>query len=88
MKYEKIIGKGITTGKYKGYLFNKAFQKIKFKLNERGAVLYSFFGGTALMGLFPQHYIIDGPFFVYLKNKDSSLPYFMLYIANDEFLVK
>ena len=85
--FDKLSNKKIIGEKLKGYFFDKVIQKVRFKLNEKGARLVSSTNVSVLRGL-PRLYNINGPFFIYLKNKNSALPYFMAYIANDELLVK
>ena len=86
MNYNKMLDK-ITTGKYKEYFIKKVFQKIKFNLNEKGSYLlsYAYIGGYIGDR---QIFIINRPFCIYLKDKTSSKPYFMAYIADDSLLVK
>jgi len=59
---------------------------VSFKLNEKdiffelkNKIIYDYNG----IGL-----VVSRPFFICIKNKNSKLPYFMAYIANDELLVK
>ncbi len=85
--FDKLSNKIIISEKLKGFFFGKVIQKVRFKLNEKGARLVSSTNVSVLRGI-PRCYNINGPFFIYLKNKNSALPYFMAYIANDELLVK
>ncbi|HPG59039.1 MAG TPA: hypothetical protein PKW98_14560 [Candidatus Wallbacteria bacterium] len=86
INYNNMCGE-IKTGKYKKYLIGNAIQKIKFNLNEKGAYLLSYALITYCVGEL-EKFIIDRPFFIYLKDKEKNAPYFMTYIADDTLLVK
>lgn len=84
INYQKLCGK---IKNHDDYTINTVFQKIQFELNEKGVILKSYSLISVSTGM-PISYIIKGPFFIYLKDKNHDLPYFMAYIANDELLVK
>ena len=86
MTYNKISGK-IKTGKYEKYTIYNVGQKIKLNLNEKGAYLLSYATIARYIGE-RKTFIINRPFFIYLKDKGKSAPYFMAYIADDTLLVK
>jgi len=88
--FKKMTNKKIINDTYKGRFIAEFIQKIKFKLNEKGVRIFStgiIYEGMNINDL-PRHFIIKGPFFIYLKDKNADLPYFMAYIANEELLVK
>ncbi len=61
-----------------------AKQQIRFRLDERGAVLKS----EAVMATArTQDLIFDKPFLVMIKRKNAKVPYFALWVANAELLV-
>jgi len=84
---KKVLNKGFTK-----YLLTKAEQGIKFKLNEKGAILKSeakiVMTKAAMIPSIEHDLRVKGPFFLIMKEKASRTPYFMLRVANDELLVK
>ncbi|EKD55881.1 MAG: hypothetical protein ACD_59C00011G0002 [uncultured bacterium] len=87
--YNAINNKKILNVKYKDYAIVSAKQKIRFNLNEKGVYLFSnFMTIFDMAGPKPINFLINEPFFIYLKTKFASYPYFMAYIANDELLKK
>lgn len=68
----------------------KAYQRIKFRLNERGAILKSE-AIILLEGMEtadPRYLVVSEPFLIYLKQKDSPYPYLAMWVGNEELLVK
>ena len=65
---------------------NNAIQVINFNLNRKGVELSS----TAFInvGCKGGHFEFDQPFLIMLKSRHSDVPYFVLWIANDELLSK
>ncbi len=61
-----------------------AVQKVRFKLDETGAVLKSW--AVAIESL-PQPLIFDKPFLLMLQRVGAETPYFALWVANAELLV-
>lgn len=79
--FQEFTGKNI-----KNKIIKNAQQEIYFSLDEAGLSLWAFteiFFETKSTGL---NIVFNGPFILYLKNKNEKLPYFMLYIDNDELL--
>ena len=68
----------------------KAYQRIKFKLDEKGAILKSeaIITAEALTQNFPRQFIVSRPFLIYLRQKDSPYPYFAMWVENGEILSK
>jgi len=68
----------------------KAYQRIRFKLDEKGAVLKSeaiiIFLEELVMA--PRRFIVSKPFLIYLKQKNSPYPYFAMWMENEEILRK
>ncbi len=85
MHYNRMCNK-ILNRKYKELFIQTVFQKIKFNLNEKGVYLISYALIESSVGL-RKGFVIDRPFFIYLKDKTSSKPYFMAYIADDRLLI-
>jgi serine protease inhibitor len=68
----------------------RVYQRIKFKLDEKGAVLKSeaiivYEESRVIMA---RDFIVSKPFLIYLKQKDSSYPYFAIWVGNEEILMK
>ncbi|MEZ7890941.1 MAG: serpin family protein [Candidatus Wallbacteria bacterium] len=89
--YRELMNKKVMNKGFEGYTLTKALQGIKFKLNEKGAVLKS----EAKIVLTRNHsgekgknFIINGPFIIFLKEKSADRPYFMTYVDNAELLIK
>ena len=85
--YDKLKSKLILNKTAEGYQITTSIQGIKFKLNEKGVTLKSFSLIVASTGISKDFYV-NGPFVIYMKEKQADYPYFMAYIANDELLVK
>ena len=68
----------------------KAYQRTKFKLDEKGAVLKSeaiiMVESMSIKG--PRQFIVSRPFLIYLRQKDSPYPYFAMWVDNGEILKK
>ena len=62
-----------------------AIQTIRFRLDERGASIYS--EAIAAGGTPPPPLLFDKPFLIYLKRRSARNPYFAAWIANTELLV-
>lgn len=60
-------------------------QQIRARLDERGFVLRSF--SIIVAGSLGQHLVVNGPFLLMVRYKDSPKPYFAAWIANDKLLV-
>ena len=67
----------------------KAYQRIRFKFNEKGTIVKS----EAAVGVefeeIVTHFLnFDRPFLIYLKQKDAKYPYFAMWIDNSELMLK
>ncbi len=90
--YNELVGVGVAGSKTHGTI-NKAVQNIRFKLDERGAVLKSeaAIGVTAAAPMpkdMPKNMICDGPFMIMMARKESKVPYYAAWISNAELLTK
>lgn len=94
--FDKLVGNvfEVNTDTYK---ILKAWQRTAFKLDETGAEVESEAEFEIVLGCIeqeeeakptPKKMIFDKPFFVMLRRTDASNPYFCLYVANPELLVK
>ncbi|MCX5690469.1 MAG: hypothetical protein NTV94_11920 [Planctomycetota bacterium] len=89
--FAQLTGTQISGAKASGTI-DTAIQNIRFKLDERGAILKS----EAVMGVTsapmirdqPKIMICDGPFLIQMLKKDATTPYFAAWIANPEILTK
>jgi len=99
--YEELLGQHILNdfpaNSDKCYFISKAMQYINFSLNEKGAKLESMAQIDHDRGLRdpipPQDFIVNGPFIIYMTElfedqMGNGKPYFMMYVDNDELLVK
>ena len=84
--FKEIDGKQIKNINFKNYFITKAIQGIKFKLNESGARLESFTIFRMQKSSSISKLEVKGPFTLFLKNKNTVYPYFMIYFGNDELL--
>lgn len=90
VSYDELTGKEIknTDRLYIG----KALQTIKFSMDNKGGKIKS----EAAMDIMkmsmpierPYHYNFDKPFVLFLKETNSSKPYFALWVKNTDYLVK
>jgi len=95
-EYNQFIGRKFLNKEWNdGWFISKAFQKIKFELNESGAILESFalismsIGGNIVdMRKKPKMFIFNKPYLVMLRQRGLKLPYFAVWVGNDELLSK
>ncbi len=73
---------------YLNWLIERAGQNIRFQLDERGAVLKANAQLVCAKCIPPIDCIFDEPFLLMLRHKDSSMPYFAMWVDNAEILVK
>jgi len=69
----------------------KAYQRIKFRLNEKGAILKSeaiIIAYEEIEVIEPRYLVVSEPFLIYLKQKDSPYPYLAMWVGNEELLLK
>lgn len=69
------------------WFISEALQWIRFRLNEKGALLKSEARLRGMMGM-PRRHVFDQPFLLYLKRKDAKYPYFAMWVDNDELMLK
>lgn len=88
--YDEVVGLSVTTPGTSGLYLSYAKQNIRFRLDERGAVLKSEGGWgvkSAVPDKGPRSFVCDGPFAVVLLRKDASTPYFAAWVDNPEILI-
>jgi hypothetical protein len=90
--FEQLSHKPFLNNGWTEWMISKAIQKIRFKLNESGALLKSeariVMRGTVQMEVVKRDYIFDKPFLIMLRKKGSKLPYFAMWVGNTELLGK
>lgn len=87
LENKRLLNKG-----FEEYFIAKAIQVIKFKLDEKGALLRS----EAAIGMLPlarrdsssRRFIFDKPFLICLREKGAKYPYFAMWIDNAELLTR
>ena len=86
--YDELCGKPVTTpGPLKGAPIVLALQSIRFRLDERGAIVKSEAAMAAcLPGDKPRQFIFDKPFLILLERRGAAQPYFALWVDNPELL--
>ncbi|WP_321518205.1 hypothetical protein [uncultured Bacteroides sp.] len=90
--YPTLEGKTFNSNQ-QSYLINEAMQRTAFKLDEYGAVIeskseISVLCETEQSKYKPKHLIFDKPFFIMLKKTHSKNPYFAMWVANSELMIK
>ena len=85
LKNTQITNKG-----WNGWIIANAVMNIRFKLDEKGAVLKSFGSLSAKLDEpeKPRNFIFNKPYFVCLKQKGGKLPYLAMWFNNSELFHK
>jgi hypothetical protein len=86
--YDELIGKHLANNEYEDYFFAVADQQINFSLDESGAKTQSESVVVLKKGPSDGLLLFDRPFLLYMKKKGTNQPYFALWIANPEILIK
>lgn len=88
-QYRDLEGRQISSSSRKldGKELFVAAQSIRFRLDERGAVLKSEAAGGGGFGSPKVNLIFDKPFLIMLQRRRAENPYFALWVANAELLV-
>jgi len=86
--FSELTSRNFLNEGWKGWFISKATQWIRFKLNEKGAVLKSEARIVMLKGPISRRFVFDKPFLIYLKQKDAEHPYFAMWVDNAELLMK
>jgi hypothetical protein len=86
--YNELIGKFFKNKKFEEYYITEALQNIRFKLDEKGALLESESRiGGQIISPRPKYLIFDKPFLLIMKEKNGTYPYFAVWIDNAELMV-
>ncbi|MBL7071548.1 MAG: hypothetical protein ISS26_05210 [Candidatus Omnitrophica bacterium] len=92
--YSDIEGAQFLNEGFEKHFIAKALQSIRFRLDEKGALLKSeaaIMAPTMMPPSSPpkiRQFIFDKPFLIMLKEKDAKYPYFAMWVSNSELLVK
>ena len=84
--YSELLEKPFLNESFTGYSIIKARQDIRFRLNEKGAMLKS--EARIRAECIPKRLIFDKPFLLYLKEKQAKYPYLAIWVDNPEILLK
>ncbi len=89
--YTELIGKFLANQNFKKYFIGQMFENIKFDMDKKGARVENEAVITLLKSALPQeekprHFILDKPYWIIMKSKDSTNPYFILGINNTELM--
>jgi hypothetical protein len=86
--FSELTNRNFLNEGWEGWFISKATQWIRFKLNEKGAVLKSEARIVMLKGPISRRFVFDKPFLIYLKQKEAEYPYFAMWVDNAELLMK
>ena len=88
-RYRDLEGRRISSSSRKldGKELFVAAQSIRFRLDERGAILKSESAGGGGFGSPKENLVFDKPFLILLQRKRAENPYFALWVGNAELLV-
>lgn len=84
--FDELEKRAFVNATLAGQIMDVAQQDIEFRLDRSGAELLAEVKMYYLSG--PSRFIGDGPFLVYLKKRGAALPYFVMWVDNDELLCK
>jgi hypothetical protein len=88
--YNEIIGSTITSGQLRSYTIAAMYENIKFLIDETGATVENegVIGllGSVGPGSITRKFILDKPFWIAMKQKNSTKPYFITHINNTKFM--
>jgi len=85
-EYNEIAGKYFLNNKLKDLYIDKAEQNIVFNLDKSGVKLKSFTIIRYLSGSY--YYEFNKPFLLYIKKRDAKYPFLVIWIDNEELLLK
>jgi hypothetical protein len=85
--FEELLNTYFENEGWEEWFISSALQWIRFGLNEGGAALRSWAKVEGLRGI-PLRYKFNRPFLIYLKRKGARYPYLVVWVGNDELLLK
>ncbi len=78
-QFKRLTGIGIANEMFRDVVV-ESWQKIDFKLDNKGAKLRSEAGMKTVS--IRQAFLFDKPFLIYMKKRDVALPYFLMWVAH------
>ena len=92
-EYKELIGKFLANENFEEYFISKMFENIKFDMDHRGARVENEAAIVLTLGLSDEEpkikeFILDEPFWVVMKRTNSSNPYFILGVNNENIMEK
>lgn len=88
--FENVEGTDFSLNNNK-LIVDTVYQRVAFVMDENGAVVESeseMYAEEAVIESKPKRIIFDSPYFIFLKRKDAGYPYFAMFVANDELMIK
>jgi hypothetical protein len=88
--YVELMGKFLANKGFEQYFIAQMFENIKFDMDYKGARVESEAAIVVAMGMRPEikQFVLDKPFWVVMKRKNSKHPYFILGVKNIELMEK
>jgi hypothetical protein len=92
--YKEMIGQQLANKGFESHIIAQMFENIKFKMDYKGAkveneaVVVTTETAHYVEPVKNKQFILDKPFWVVMKRKSSSNPYFILGVKNTEFMEK
>lgn len=90
--YKDLENKEVLNKGFRDYVIAKAMQSIRFRLNEKGALLKSeakiIMAKAIRMEVKTKKLVFDKPFLICLKEKGGKYPYLTIWVSNPEILMK
>lgn len=88
--YDEMIGKTFANKGFENYALGGMFEKIAFDIDEKGARVENE-AAIHMQSSRPvraRNFLLNKPFWIVMKRRDSRNPYFIVHIANAEFMKK
>ncbi len=90
--YQEFIGQIVATKGFESYSISQMFENIKFDMDEKGARVENEAVIVMIKGMPMQEkmrkFILNSPYWIIMKRKDSMNPYFLLGVNNTELMMK
>ncbi|HML73912.1 MAG TPA: hypothetical protein PKB02_05405 [Anaerohalosphaeraceae bacterium] len=83
-RFKELEGAPLTNANAAGMPISAAIQQICFRLDRAGVTLKS--SSLMCVSAMPRDFIFDKPFLLYLKKRDASQPFFVMWVDNAELL--
>ncbi len=90
-EYKELVNKNLLNKGFEQYFIYKMFENIKFDMDKKGARVEN--EAVIILGKSariddeePRHFVLDKPYWIIMKRKDSRVPYFLLGVNNVELM--